>query len=158
MEATICVHNSKGEQFLFSFLLHESNALEEQKIEKEFYEQWSLSRICPEGVHYEAEILHPDVVAHEKGKYIHYHVSKKNQKVFVCWTDTVPDRSTLAGMLKTWTAGTVYTMETGKPFAGYCMERGVDPNEFEKVQALLRDQCGIAHWFSNFNFTLTENE
>lgn len=86
----------------------------QQLIEPDFYIRFSRSLSPPRGPHYELEVLEP--VDMGQTEHIHVHVSKKNERKFVCWSGHLPTLQHAKSVLWTWCLGTAYTMVTGENF------------------------------------------
>ncbi|MBI2476029.1 MAG: hypothetical protein HYV67_02195 [Candidatus Taylorbacteria bacterium] len=115
MKVLVIIRSLK-QSYRFTLKVHKAKRPEDQQLEAEFYEKWSLEHRVPEGTHCEFEIIEPFLEHHVHRTHLHIHQSTKNGKWFVCWTQIVPEEKSAEALLKFWCAGTVYTMETGKGF------------------------------------------
>jgi hypothetical protein len=156
MKAKIGILSPDNTEYVFSFIIHESEKVEDQQIESEFYKKFSLEHKTPEGKHYEIEITSPSFREHPLIRVLHIHPSEKNQKDFICWTKEVPDVAEVMKVIRLWSAGTVYSLTVRNTwFAGLFGEHGLESNHAGELRFIevLEEEYRIRQSFSYYNFS-----
>ncbi len=151
MEAKLTVHSRKSEKrYDFSFRIYKSEKVDDLQIEPGFYEQHSS---LPEGIHYEIEIISPDIKSFPYAKKIHYHTSAKSSKDFICWTGSISSTQQVVGLVSMWAAGSVHTIETGEDFAKLYKRHNINLTDHRTLVYLLKsEQYGIDIPKSSYRF------
>ncbi|WKZ24748.1 MAG: hypothetical protein QY321_04000 [Patescibacteria group bacterium] len=126
------------EYYIFTFLIKETNRIGLRKIEKEFYIKHSKSHSVPRGKHHEIEIIEPNMVLQKNHEKIHFHLSAKDDKPYICWTRRVPNMDRALDIITIWSAGTVYTMKNNIGFEKLSSNDDLDNDIFENVMNKLK--------------------
>jgi hypothetical protein len=94
-------------EYHFKFIAHVSQTPAELQIEDRFYMDSSSDHRLPEGKHYEFEILNDwrDFATIAR---VHWHVSRKTNQMYVCYTRQVSSEHEAASILSIWGCGVVY--------------------------------------------------
>lgn len=134
------IPNTSFAHYFLDFTIHKSTTLEEQKIEPEFYVKWTGN--IHAGNHHEIQIISDQLTNNVLNKSIphmlHIHPSAKNKnEEYVYWTNHVPTFQEAISVLTIWCAGTIFSLENKKDFAGIFYEKQAEFLSF------LRNDHGI---------------
>lgn len=140
----IVVVTSKEETYKFIFLICATKSSRTRLIEDSFYINWSINKKVPTGLHHEIEVISPDLSSHPAYKKMHVHLSGKNHKKYVCFTEPLPDKKSVLNLLRMWTAGTVYTIENDIGFENLFTTGESTSEGFSRELSRLKEEYGIA--------------
>ena len=140
---------AKKQIFDLGFIVHESNSLENQRIESEFYVKWNDG--IHTGIHHEIEILSPQLLdskLYQRGMVspskLHIHRSKKfTDQYYVCWTGHLPNINVMLKIVNFWSVGSVYSLMHEKDFATMMNEQNLDPNDHPKFFQFMESKYNI---------------
>ena len=111
-ELLVC---NQGRDFFFRFNAHCAHSIEELQIEPEFYGHCTPGLKFP-GTHYELEILN-DPLAFKVIARKHWHLSKKTNKMYVCYVRQIETERQIVANLGVWGCGVLYSEATLQDFA-----------------------------------------
>ncbi len=144
MEVKIITSDSEGKKIAFEFKIYKSEKPEDQQIESDFYIKHGLNHKVHEGVHYEMELISPDLKSDKNFEKFHTHPSIKTNKDYVCWTPPVQSPAAVLEVLQMWCAGVVYAMKNEKDFAYLFGIHNVGQFELSKMTEVIKKEYGIS--------------